>query len=470
VDRVLIVDSSEQRRASTEELLLDEGLRVGLAATEHDAIDELTAARHAVSLVVLRAPGPGDRALETLAALHAAEPKVPIVVVTARGSTDDAIRAMAAGAFDFLQEPFSAAEMIQVVRQGVEAGRAAFSPVLLDDEADRFPTGDALIGHSKPMQDVYKAIGRVAGTDATVLVRGESGTGKELVARAVYQHSTRADRPFVIVNCVAIPETLLESELFGHERGAFTGAVSRRLGKIEQANHGTVFLDEIGDMPLPIQAKVLRLLEDRRIDRLGGQRPMPVDVRIIAATNRDLEDAIADGRFRADLYYRLNVVPIGLPPLRDRPEDIPALCDHFMERLTANLGVRNPGLTPEACRLLASHDWPGNVRELANALEKLLIVCRGRRIGAEQVSELVLAASGEPGRGIADAEEALRRWVHQSVAFGRQNLLNTAVDYVTRQTLAEVLALTDGNRTRAARLLGISRPTLLAKMSKHGLR
>jgi DNA-binding NtrC family response regulator len=470
MDRVLVVDGDRVRRARLETLLLDRGYRVALVDDAGRAEEAVTEAAQDLRLIVLVVDMAGPEVVAMVADLRAAEPRVPVIVVAAGGSTDDAIRAMTAGALDYLQEPYSDAELLKVIGQGFEAGRMASSPVGMKSDGGDRVTGDALIGRSRPMQEVYKAIGRVAGTDATVLIRGESGTGKELVARAIFQHSGRAGKPFVVVNCVAIPATLLESELFGYEKGAFTGAVSRRLGKFEQANHGTVFLDEIGDMSLALQAKVLRLLEDRRIDRLGGRDPVPVDVRILAATNRDLEAAIGDGQFRKDLFYRLNVVPIVLPPLRERREDIPLLCEYFMERITSDLGVHNPGLSIEAGELLASLEWPGNVRELGNALEQLLIVCRGRRIEVEDVSELIAGSGGVAGRVSAEADEALRRWVHQSIAFGRDNLLSTAVDYVTRRTLIEVLTLTDGNRSRAARLLGVSRPTLLAKMDKHGLR
>ena len=239
------------------------------------------------------------------------------------------------------------------------------------------------------MQEIYKAIGRVSSSDATVLIRGESGTGKELVARAVYQHSFRDDKPFLVINCVAIPENLLESELFGYEKGAFTGASHRRMGKIEQANRGTVFLDEIGDMPTTIQAKILRLLQEKNIERLGGRDIIPVDVRIIAATNRDLEAALEAGRFREDLYYRLKVVTITLPPLRERTSDIPLLTDYFLARHADQAGMGSPGITPEAREVLKGNPWPGNIRELSNTIQKVLIFNRGAPIRAEDVSQAI---------------------------------------------------------------------------------
>ncbi len=249
------------------------------------------------------------------------------------------------------------------------------------------------------MQEIYKAIGRVAPTEATVLVRGESGTGKELVARAVYQHSQRAGKPFLVINCVAIPETLLESELFGYEKGAFTGAVSRRMGRIEQANGGTIFLDEIGDMPFSIQSKILRLLQEKSIERLGGREPIPVDVRIIAATNRDLEAGLAEGRFREDLYYRLKVVTIWLPPLRERLQDISRLAEYFLDRFAKSMDIDNPGMTDETRGVLKNYHWPGNVRELANTIQKALIFSRGYPIRPEDISQIIQGEAAGQGRG-----------------------------------------------------------------------
>jgi DNA-binding NtrC family response regulator len=321
------------------------------------------------------------------------------------------------------------------------------------------------------MQEVYKAIGRVAPTDATVLIRGESGTGKELVARAIYQHSLRAAKPFLIINCVAIPETLLESELFGYEKGAFTGAVNRRVGKFEQAHGGTVFLDEIGDMPFSIQAKILRLLQERSIERLGGREPIPVDVRIIAATNRDLEAALAQGRFREDLYYRLKVVTLRLPPLRERSQDITLLAEYFLSRFAKEMHMTNPGMTDEAKLLLLSYQWPGNVRELANAMQKALIFSRGYPIHPENVSRAIggeglgLEAEGER------ADEIVRQWVRQTLVSGDgKDVFEECMDHFASLLISEALELTDGNRSRAAKLLGISRPTLLSKIDKYRLK
>jgi transcriptional regulator with GAF, ATPase, and Fis domain len=319
------------------------------------------------------------------------------------------------------------------------------------------------------MQEVYKAIGRVAPTDATVLLRGESGTGKELVARAIYQHSLRADKPFLVINCVAIPETLLESELFGFEKGAFTGATNRRVGKIEQAHGGTVFLDEIGDMPFSIQAKILRLLQEKSIERLGGRDPIPVDVRIIAATNRDLEAALAAGRFREDLYYRLKVVTIWLPPLRDRLEDVPILADYFLNRFAQEMGLNNPGMTPEAKEVLKQYQWPGNVRELANTIQKAVIFSRGYLIRPEEVSQLL--SSSATSVSDKDILTCLQQWIRQELLRGpEENAFEAFMDRFASLLVSEALELTGGNRTRAAKLLGLSRPTLQAKIDKYRLR
>jgi DNA-binding NtrC family response regulator len=344
------------------------------------------------------------------------------------------------------------------------------TPVQIDVSSNKAGQ-EAIVGRSKPMQDVYKAIGRVSTSDATVLIRGESGTGKELVARAIYQHSLRAQKPFLVINCVAIPENLLESELFGYERGAFTGAAHRRVGKIEQVHGGTVFLDEIGDMPSSIQSKILRLLQEKSIERLGGRGTIPVDVRILAATNRDLETALAQGRFREDLYYRLKVVTIALPPLRQRRDDIPLLTDFFLARYAAELGMDNPGITPDVAATLNSHQWPGNVRELANTMQKALIFSRGAPIRAEDVIQALSAEKipGEPDS--REAEDIIRHWMRGAMTSkAEQDTFEKIMDHLAGILVGEALNLTDGNRSRAAKLLGLSRPTLHSKIEKYGLK
>lgn len=346
------------------------------------------------------------------------------------------------------------------------------SPVDLNVAPDS-SSRDAIVGRSQPMQEVYKAIGRVASTDATILIRGDSGTGKELVARAVYQHSTRAYKPFLIINCVAIPETLLESELFGYEKGAFTGATHRRIGKIEQAHGGTVFLDEIGDMPFSLQAKILRLLQEKSIERIGGRTSIPVDVRIIAATNRNLEEDITSGKFREDLYYRLKVVTIWMPQLCKRTEDIPLLTEYFLSRYAADTGMVNPGITEEAKAVLTRYSWPGNVRELSNTIHKALIFNRGGPLSAEDIyRSMDEKAPGDISlSNDENMDELLRHWIrHVLISKNIENKFDTSIDRFTAIMVSEALNLSSGNRSRAAKLLGISRPTLHAKIEKYELK
>jgi nitrogen regulation protein NR(I) len=466
--QILIVDDDAQLRQSFEKLLTAEGHTVKTAASGEAALALVQA--EVPDLVIMDVRMPGMSGLEAFRAIHAIEPKLPVIIMTAYGTTETAIEATKLGAFEYVLKPFEIPDILNLIGQALEAGRFMRSRVELDVAPDT-AAAEAIIGRSKPMQEVYKAIGRVAPTDATILIRGESGTGKELVARAIYQHSLRGAKPFLVINCVAIPETLLESELFGYEKGAFTGAVNRRVGKFEQAHGGTVFLDEIGDMPFAIQAKILRLLQERSIERLGGREPIPVDVRIIAATNRDLEAALAQGRFREDLYYRLKVVTLWLPPLRDRAEDIVLLAKYFLARLAREMRLGNPGITAEANLLLRNYPWPGNVRELANAMQKALIFSRGYPIHPEDISR---AVGGESlARGAADprADDTLRQWVRQILAAGEgEDLFEVCMDRFASLLVSEALDLTGGNRSRAAKLLGISRPTLLAKIDKYRLK
>ena len=393
---ILIADDDAQLRQSFEKILTAEGHTVKTASSGETAIALVKAA--VPDLVIMDVRMPGMSGLEAFRAIHEIEPKLPVIIMTAFGTTETAIEATKMGAFEYVLKPFEIPDILALISQALEAGRCMRSRVELDVAPDT-TAADAIIGRSKPMQEVYKAIGRVAPTDATVLIRGESGTGKELVARAIYQHSLRSAKPFLIINCVAIPETLLESELFGYEKGAFTGAINRRVGKFEQAHGGTVFLDEIGDMPFSIQAKILRLLQERSIERLGGREPIPVDVRIIAATNRDLEAALAQGRFREDLYYRLKVVTLWLPPLKERAQDITQLAEYFLARFAKEMVMGNPGTTAEARLLLQNYQWPGNVRELSNAMQKALIFSRGYPIHPEDISRAIGGESLGQGSG-----------------------------------------------------------------------
>jgi nitrogen regulation protein NR(I) len=463
----LIIDDDDQLRKSFHKLLSEEGYRVQSAASGEAGIKIIK--EKPPDLVVLDMRLPGLNGFDTFRAAHQIEPKLPVVIMTAYGTTETAIEATKMGAFDYVLKPFDIPEMLSIIHKAIEAGRFMRSPVTMDARPE-IETDEAIIGRSKPMQDVYKAIGRVSASDATVLIRGESGTGKELVARAVYQHSLRSENPFLVINCVAIPETLLESELFGYEKGAFTGAAHRRVGKIEQASGGTVFLDEIGDMPFSIQAKILRLLQERSIERLGGRETISVDVRIIAATNRNLEKAIEDGRFREDLYYRLKVVTINLPPLREREGDIPLLTEYYVHRYSVALDMNNPGITPQAMQVLKAHPWPGNIRELANILQKALIFNRGAPIAEEDILQAITESDGFKAPAPEGTDRQIRQWAREMLRSGGvKNLFDTCMDHVAGILVSEALNATGGNRSRAAKLLGLSRPTLHSKIDKYNL-
>ena len=465
---ILIVDDDDQLRKSFEKLLLAENYSVVTANSGEAAVSLLKA--RSVDLVIMDVRLPGMNGLETFKIIHRQLPKQQVIIMTAYGTTNTAIEATKLGAFDFILKPFEVPAMLDVIKRALETSHFMSSPVELDTVSDSF-TGDAIIGKSPAMQQVYKAIGHAAPTNATVLIRGESGTGKELVARAIYQHSNRMQQPFQVINCVAIPDTLLESELFGYEKGAFTGASHRKLGKIEQAQNGTVFLDEIGDMPIQIQAKLLRLLQEKSIERLGGRESIPIDVRVIAATNRNLEKAIEEGLFREDIYYRLKVITIWLPPLRERVEDIPALTDYIIAKYSKEIGINNPGITPGAREKLAKYYWPGNIRELANLLQKALIFSHGSPIDANSIA---IGNQERPATSVqssaASDDESLKQWISHRMqnVFG-DDFFQTAVDQFSKILITEALEKTNGNRSQAARMLGLSRPTLHSKIDKYHL-
>ncbi|WP_028322127.1 sigma-54-dependent transcriptional regulator [Desulfatiglans anilini] len=466
---ILIIDDDDQLRKSFEKLLSAEGYDIRCAASGEAGLKLVET--ESLDLVVLDMRLPGMNGLETFEAIHAIEPKLPVIIMTAYGTTETAIEATKLGAFDYILKPFDIPDMLVVIEEALEAGRFMRSPVDMNAVPGQQGVREAIIGRSKPMQDVYKAIGRVSSTDATVLIRGESGTGKELVARAIYQHSLRNDKPFLVINCVAIPENLLESELFGYERGAFTGASHRRVGKIEQANGGTVFLDEIGDMPSSIQAKILRLLQEKSIERLGGRDTISVDVRILAATNRNLEKALAEGRFREDLYYRLKVVTLWLPPLRERRDDIELLTRYFLSRYSREMGVDNPGITAEALQILRQYPWPGNVRELGNCIQKTLIFNRGAPISPEDINQAISGQGNVEGGGAFAGDEGVQQWIVNALtAGGSDNLFESCMDRFASMLISEALRITGGNRSRAAKLLGLSRPTLHSKIEKYHLK
>jgi len=468
VGRILVVDDDTGIQRALRELLVGRGHTVASATSGEAALEILDREPHDV--VMLDVWLPGLNGLETFQRIKAKSPMTPVIMMTGTGTMDIAIEASKLGAFDYRMKPFEPGPMLATVENALDTAR--LNQRREEAAPAEPPSEDLIIGRSAPIQELFRAIGRVAPTGATVLIRGESGTGKELVARAIRQHSPRAAGPMVTFNCAAVQETLLESELFGHERGAFTGAVARKEGLFDRADGGTILLDEIGDVPLGIQAKILRVLQERTFERVGGTETVRVDVRILAATHQDLERAIAEGRFRADLYHRLNVVTLYVPPLRERAADIPALAHVFLTRFAAELGVETPTLSQEALKLLCSHPWPGNVRELEHCLRRVLIFTRGFAI---QRDDIVRAMEGSPAvadtAGGPEGTERLRMFVKQ---FLEQNAGRGCeprfMETVERELLLEAMQRSGGNQSRAAELLGIPRPTLHAKLQRHGIR
>jgi len=409
---------------------------------------------------------PGQDGLETVRKLHEEKPHLPVILMTAHHSTDIAIQATRQGAWDYLMKPFPLATMLKLIERAVECSRLAARPVELEREVAE---GDSIIGRSPGMQEVYKEIGRVAAKPVTVLIRGETGTGKELVARALMRFSDRLQKPFVTVNCAAIPETLLESELFGHEKGAFTGADARRIGRFEQADKGTLFLDEIGELSMSTQAKLLRVLQEKVISRVGGKENIEVDVRVITATHVDLEAAIAAKRFREDLFYRLNVVTLTLPPLRERREDIPLLVQYFLRRHGEALHIPQPTIQPEALAHMEKQPWPGNVRQLENVLRKALLSARGYPVGIADLEKNLQAAPCEA----ASSSKSWQKFVADTVDAASRGEIEDAMkilqNKMEEEALRHAIELAEGNQAKAARWLGISLPTMREKLRHYEL-
>ena len=460
---ILLVEDDPGAAESLQRVLEEEGYTVIAARTGEIGLGVVGKKRCDLVLTDLKLPGLSG--LDLVKRLHAALPHLPIILMTAHGTTEVAIEATRRGAFDYLLKPFEMPALLAAIEKALAASRLMSQPV----EIGNVVSGrDAIIGNSRTMQEIYKEIGRVAATSVTVLLRGETGTGKELVARALYQHSDRAQKPFIAVNCAAIPETLLESELFGHEKGAFTGADTRRIGRFEQAEGGTLFLDEIGDLGMNVQVKLLRVLQEKCIQRLGGRDTLPIDVRVIAATHRDLDAAMREKQFREDLFFRLNVVAITIPPLRNRPEDIPDLVRYFLTRYGGELGVKEPAIQPEALRFFADQSWMGNVRELENAVRKALLLARGYAIGREEARH---ACSGSPAPGVTD--QSLAGCVAELLAAASRGELENAhaalIDAAERELFSQAIQLAQDNQAKAARWLGISRLTMREKLTRLGL-
>ena len=462
--KILLIEDDPGIRETLCRVLTDEGHRVSVEERGDTGLER--ASKDAFNLIItdLRLPGVGG--LDLVRRLHSAQPRLPIILITAYGTTETAIEATKLGAYDYVLKPFHVPDLLGLVRKAAESNRLMSEPVAMDRA---LPATEALVGRSPAMQAIYKEIGRVATKPVNVLIRGETGTGKELIARAIYQHSDRAGAPFIAINCAAIPETLLESELFGHERGAFTGAQERRIGRFEQADHGTIFLDEIGDMSFGTQVKLMRVLQEKCLQRLGGKETIRVDVRVLAATHRDLESAISQKQFREDLYYRLSVVVISLPPLRQHREDIPELIHHFLQKHGPELGNDNPSIHPEALDYLQAHHWPGNVRELENVVRKAVLLAQSYTINIDHV-RAVLSKAGEMG---APPAQGFEHFVEDVLAAARQGEIADAharvLETVERQLFARAIQQARGNQAKAARWLGVSRVTMKAKLVQFGL-
>jgi two-component system nitrogen regulation response regulator GlnG len=466
--RLLVVDATPQVSALWAGYFPDHPHWLFFAARAPEA-RQLFAERRP-DVVVLNVPVPDCRGPELLQELRAADATVPVIVTTAGKSSKTAIEAIKQGAYDYLVKALDGPAVRALVARALETRRLMTVPVDLAELANEVEDdADVLVGHSAAMQEVYKAIGRVASKNVPVLVRGETGTGKELVARAIYQHSDRSDRAFLALNCAAIPEGLLESELFGHEKGAFTGADRQRVGKFEQCSGGTLFLDEIGEMPPVLQSKLLRVLQEQQLQRVGGNETVPIDVRVLAATNRDLEQAVAEGRFRADLYYRLNVVFIALPPLRERREDLPGLVEFLVRRLARELLQPVRRVAAEVPAILSGYPWPGNVRELQSVLKQAILRATGPVLLAEHLPAFVRDGPPRPPPAWTCDRAQWAEFVTAGSTAEPPHLYAKALALMERTVIPLVLRHTLGNQTAAAELLGITRASLRFKIRALGI-
>jgi nitrogen regulation protein NR(I) len=462
---ILLIEDDASLATNLCDVLKEDGFKVTVCNRGDEGLRRANNEECEVVLTDLRLPGLGG--LDLVRQLHETQPRLPVVLMTAHGTIETAIEATKLGAYDYLQKPFEMPDLISVLHRAVEAGRLMREPVTLPNAPVESRT--ALVGTGRAMQNVCKEIGRVAAKPVTVLIRGETGTGKELIARAIYQHSPRAKAPFIAINCAAIPENLLESELFGHERGAFTGADQRRIGRFEQANKGTLFLDEIGDLPANTQVKLLRVLQQQTFQRVGGTEAISVDVRVIAATHRNLEAMFREGKFREDLFHRLNVVCLHLPPLRERREDIPVLVQHFLRKYAGDFDIESPTISADAVAVLQSDSWPGNVRELENITRRLLLGARGLSINADAVRQTLAARNAQN----PPTDNSFSAYAGDLLARAQKGELHDAhtrmLAEAEREILTQAITLAEGNQAKAARWLGLSRFTLREKLKQLGL-
>ena len=453
-ERILIVDDEGRNREFLKEFLEVEGFDVETAKDGREAIEILEKMDFDLVLTDLRMPRADG--LAVLEGLRRINPQTVAIVFTGFGSIDTAVKAVKLGAYDYITKPLKMEEITLVIQRALEHRKLSLENEMLRRQLKRKYKFDNIVGDSEGMQAVFRLVEKIANTDSTVLIYGESGTGKELIARAIHFNSDRRERPLIPVNCGAIPEELLESELFGHEQGAFTGATRTRIGRFELGNGGSIFLDEIGDMSPALQVKILRVLQEHEFERVGGMKTIKVDIRVIAATNKDLERNVADGKFREDLFYRLNVIPIQLPPLRERPTDLPLLVNHFVQMYNAKNSHNISGASGEVMELLTSYEWPGNVRELENMIERIVILKGEGIIEPDDLSDKILASDS--------------RTLHPRIRIPENGIsFNTAVTEFERELILQALNRTNWVKNKAAKLLNLNRTTLVEKMKKINL-
>lgn len=465
---ILVIDDDRATLHLIRQTFRDDDMTVLTAGSASEGL-EVVAEQHP-DLVLLDVMLPDITGLEAFENISRIDARLPVVFITAGGTSDTAIEAVKLGAHDYLLKPLDMERVRTVVQQALEMRRLMHVPVLLPGAPEEKDQDDRMVGRSPRILEVYKAIGRVAPQDVTVLIRGESGTGKELIARAIYQHSQRSRAPFLAVNCAAIPDALLESELFGHEKGSFTGADRQRIGKFEQCSGGTIFLDEVGDMSPLVQGKLLRLLQEQQFERVGGNQTIKTDVRIIAATHRDLEEMSNKGTFRSDLYYRLNGFTITIPPLRDRGDDIVLLLERFFNLYSRQLNKDVQGIAPDALKLLVDYPWPGNVREMQSAVRRALLQTTGPVLVAEALPEEIRQGTRpDSSNGDEHRDGSLERLVEQRLGAETNDLYAEALAAMEVYVLTQVLRLTRGNQSQASRILGITRGSLRNKIHTHAI-
>lgn len=465
---LLIVDDETSIHHAFLRAFRDQNIEILSASTSAEAEQLVTNRRP--DAIVLDLHLPDATGLQTFHKLRAIDQRTPIILITGHGTTDLAIEAIKLGAFEYLLKPLELAQIRNLVQSAIHSSQLMRMPAALPEDSATPSSGDQLIGECPAMQELYKGIGRVAAQDVTALLLGESGTGKELVARAIYQHSHRADKPFLAINCAAIPEHLLESELFGHEKGAFTGADRKRIGKFEQCHGGTIFLDEVGEMSPLTQSRILRLIQEQTFERVGGSETIRTSVRLIAATNADLDVMSEDGRFRRDLFFRLNVYSLRLPPLRERGGDLSLLIRHFVSRFGAELNKTAREIAPETLAALQKYQWPGNIRELQSVLKQSLLQMQGAILLPAHLPDHVRSGpNDEVGFMIHHTEPTLDVFIQRAIESGAENVYAMALEQMERELLMRVLRHTAGNQLQASRILGIARGSLRSKIRSLGI-